>query len=225
MISLISQFKPITLPLAEAVKINCTYLCYSDIALFWKQNNNDAVISMLDGNMVIYNKNADIQELREFLNVVSPTSVFSDADTLYKLFGSDFDRVCVMKSEHKFRSELETDDLNSEQIYKLLNVKGLSLPPYEYFAVDFCRRLSHGNLKYFGIKNTCAAIALFDKYSVLLNGVASHKKGMGSMALKGVLSQFKDFTFIAVCEKTIKPFYEKNNFYHSYDVGYWRKDR
>ncbi len=223
MICLTKELTPINLPLAEAVKINCLYKSYSDIALFWVQNDGDAVISMLDGNMTIYNKSSDIDELIEFIKVISPSSVFSDADTLTALFGDGFHRVCVMKSSAEYECTIKSDTLTSSDVYRLLTVDGLSLPDYEHFAVDFCHRLNGGNLKYFAIKNTCAAVAIFDADTALINGIASHKKGMGSTALCGVLAKLKGHSALAVCEKGVLPFYIKNGFHHSYDAGYWRK--
>lgn len=222
MISLVDQIPKITLPLAEVVKINCNYNLYKNIAMFWVQNENNAIISMLDGNMVIYNNAANIDELREFINVISPESVFSDAETLTELFGDDFHRVYVMKSENRFESKLSSDNLGSGEIYKLLDVAGLDLPPYEHFAVDFCHRLNHGYLKYFALKDKCVAVAISDGQTILLNGIASHQKGMGSLALNGVLSRC-DTPCLAVCEMAVKPFYLKNNFSYIYDAGYWRK--
>ncbi len=224
MILLTKELTPILLPLAEAVKINCLFASYSDIALFWQQNDGDAVISMLDGNMTIYNKSADIDELIEFIKVISPSSVFSDADTLTALFGDGFHRVCVMQSHAEYECLINSDILTSGQAYKLLDVEGLSLPDYEHFAVDFCHRLNHGHLKYFGIKNKCIAVAIFDEHSLLINGIASHEKGFGRVALGGVLSLLKGHKPIAVCEEDLKPFYIKNHFFHSYDAGYWRKN-
>lgn len=222
MISLVKQIPKLALPRAEIIKINCIYKSYSDIALFWIQNENQAVISMLDGNMTIYNANSDIEELREFINIISPLSVFSDADTMKQLFGDCFHKVCVVKSEHTFACSKQSHTLNSSEIYKLLDVKGLELPPYEHFAVDFCHRLNHGHLKYFAIGDLCAAIGICDGQTVLVNGIASHKKGMGTLALHGLLSQY-NHTALAVCENKVLPFYLKNKFYHSYDAGYWRK--
>ncbi len=223
MIRLTNEIPKISLPLAEVIKINCTYDLYKDIALFWIQDNHRTIISMLDGNMTIYNNDADIDELREFIGVISPLSVFSDADTLTALFGDSFHRVCVMKSEHQFECDIPSDTLNSSEIYKLLDIEGLELPVFEHFAVDFCYRLNHGQLKYFALKDRCAAITICDGQAVLLNGIASHQKGMGTRALSGVLSGC-DMPCLAVCEKTVKPFYLKNNFSHCYDAGYWRKD-
>ena len=224
MISLVDKIPKLNSHCAESIKINCNYQLYKDVALFWVQDGNKAVISMLDGNMVILNVSADIDELREFVNMVSPLSVFSDADTMTSLFGERFHRVFVMQSDYRFKGDKPSDTLNSSEIYRLLDVKGLSLPPYEFFAVDFCYRLNHGCLKYFALKEICAAIGISDGQAVLLNGIASHKKGMGSVALHGVLSQFGYKTAFAVCERDVCGFYEKNNFRHIYDGGYWRKD-
>ncbi len=223
MICLVNKIPKIAFPLAEVVKINCIYNLYKDIALFWTQDCDHSVISMLDGNMTIYNNDADIDELREFIGVISPLSVFSDADTLTALFGDNFHRVYVVKSEQRFECDIPSDVLNSNEIYKLLDTDGLELPPYEHFAVDFCYRLNHGQLKYFALKDRCAAVSICDGQAVLLNGIASHQKGMGTLALCGVLSEF-DMPCLAVCEKAIMPFYLKNNFSLCYDAGYWRKD-
>lgn len=223
MILLKDKIKKIKGATAEAVKINCIYEAYSDIALFWEQDDQKAIISMLDGNMVIFNRNADCDELKQFINVVSPLSVFSDVDTLTKLFGKNFHKVCVMQCNKNFVSNQISDKISSDEIYKLLDVNGLNLPQFEHFAVDFCHRLNCGQLKYFCLKDECAAVTISDGQAVLLNGIASHKKGRGTVALKGVLSQRKP-PYIAVCEEAVKPFYLKNNFKHIYDVGYWRKD-
>ncbi len=222
MINLVNEIPKLNLPLAEVVKINCTFQSYKDIALFWTQDKTRAVISMLDGNMTIYNNDADIDELREFITVISPISVFTDANTLTALFGDGFHRVCVMKSEYRFECDIKSDTLNSSEIYKSLDIDGLELPPYEHFAVDFCHRLNRGQLKYYAIKDKCAAVGICDGQAVLLNGIASHQKGMGTQALAGLLSQY-DVPCIAVCEEAIKPFYLKNNFSHVYHAGYWRK--
>lgn len=223
MISLVNKIPKISLPCAEVIKINCNYSLYQDIALFWVQDNDKAIISMLDQNITIYNFDADIDELREFISVISPASVFSDAHTLSQLFGNSFHRVSVMKSEHTFNCDIPSQTVNSSEMYKLLSVNGLELPPYEYFAIDFCRKLNHGVLKYFAINDKCAAIGISDGLAVLVNGIASHKKGMGSLALSGLLSQY-NCPALVVCEKNLMPFYLKNNFKYSYDAGYWRKN-
>ena len=203
---------------AEAVKINSAYDMYSGLAMFWVQNAGDCVISMLDGNMVIYNRTADIDELREFIGVISPNSIFSDAETLTALFGECFHRVYVMQSDSDYKSEKSADTLTSAQIYALLDVEGLSLPPYEFFAVDFCHRLNHGGLSCFAIADSCCAVCISSGDTVLLNGIASHQKGMGRVALNGAFSKYDGKTKLAVCEKSLYGFYTKNKFKLSYEA-------
>lgn len=223
MISLVKEIPDLISDTAEAVKLKCIYNLYSDIALFWVQDDRKAVICMLDGNMIVCNQNADIDELREFIKVISPSSVFSDAQTLTRLFGDNFHPVCVMKSECVFNCDMQSDRLDSGEIYKLLDTDGLQLPPYEHFAVDFCYRLNHGQLKYFGLKNIGVAVGICDGQAMLVNGIASHKKGMGSLLLQSLSAQFNTVSF-AVCEQNVMPFYLKNNFNYVYSAGYWRKN-
>lgn len=223
MIKLIKNLPQIFEPKAELIKINCNFQIYKEEALFWAQDGDKALISMLDGNMVIYNKNAEMLELGEFIEVISPASVFSDAKTLQSLFGEAFHTVCVVASSDKFECEGISDRLSSDEIYTLLSVDGLTLPDYQYFAPDFCRRLNRGGLKYFAKKGECAAVTLTDGKYTLLNGIASHKKGGGSAALRGALSGVEGGYALAVCERELLPFYLKNNFKHIYDAGYRRK--
>lgn len=222
MIRLTDSLPHILEPCAELIKINCNYDMYKNEALFWLQNDGQAIISRLDGDIVIYNRGGNLQEISQFLDVVSPASVFSDSDTLKLLYGESFERAYVMQHSEKVCYQKDTDTLSSKEIYDLLNTEGLELPPYEYFAPDFCRRLNHGGLKYFARRGECAAIALFDGKHHLINGIASHKKGMGSVALQSLLGICGGVT-LAVCRKDVREFYIKNGFQEKYEVGYWRK--
>lgn len=221
MIKLTKDIPEFLLPRAEVIKINCNREIYHDESLFWVQNEDKAIISMLDGNMVIYENGADFDELLEFINVISPTSVFSDAKTLTSLFGENFERVFVMEARGEYECDKPSDKLSSREIYEILNVEGLELPDYEYFAPDFCRRLNRGFLKYYAKKGEFAAVIISDGAHRLLNGIASNIKGGGTKALCGVLEGTNGA--IAVCRKELKEFYLKNRFEHIYDAGYWRK--
>ncbi|MBQ2316357.1 MAG: hypothetical protein II372_03555, partial [Clostridia bacterium] len=79
----------------ELTRIKCTYKAYSNDALFWIQDDFRVLACMLDGNMTIYNRNADLVELKEFITLIGPASVFSDIDTLMALFGNGFEEVQV----------------------------------------------------------------------------------------------------------------------------------
>ena len=62
MISLVSRLPEISLLRAEWVKIKCLFDVYKndDKVLFWCQDNNKAIISMTDRNMIILNLGAQI---------------------------------------------------------------------------------------------------------------------------------------------------------------------
>ena len=124
----------------QYLKIKLNYLVYSDISLFWEQGEGDAVISLIDKDMVIENRNADINELRLFVNLIRPNSIFSDSETLRKL-NLPFESYSVMKLEkEKENKAFISDNLSSKDIYELLKKANFSLPIYEYFATDYCAK-------------------------------------------------------------------------------------
>ena len=206
---------------AEWVKIRTTFECYPSDALFWIQNDGDAYICMLDGNMTVCNINADIEELKEFVSVLAPKSIFSDCETLSAIGKFHFESVYVVSRYADIEGESSFTETNSKQIYNLLNVKGLQLPEYEYFAVDFCRRVNHGFAKYFYLKDTCASVIFLTEGYGLINGIASHKKGYGTICLKETLKLAFGRTVLACCKEEVLNFYIKNGFEVLYKVAYW----
>ena len=80
MISLINELPKFSCLSAELVKINCLYDSYKTdpSVMFWSQDSDKCLIAMTDGNMIIYNRNADFEELNEFVEVLSPACIYSD---------------------------------------------------------------------------------------------------------------------------------------------------
>lgn len=205
---------------AELIKIKCLFEAYSDIALFWSQDGTDTLISMLDGNMVIYAKNPDLEELESFISLISPKTVFTDLDTAKALRLSIFETAIVLKRNCDIEFILPPENLKSDQIYDILNVDGLSLPPFDTFAVDLCHRKNIGKLKVFAKDKTFAAISIHSGDTCLINGIASRKKGQGSVALGGILSQNYGKTALVCAKENIKNFYIKNGFCEIYKAAY-----
>ena len=226
MISLVNELPQIEKISAEWVKIKCLYEAYKndDKVLFWVQDQNRAVISMTDGNMIIFNISADFEELKEFTDVLSPVCVFSDYDTLCAIDRVPPERINIMYRLADVESDRLSDNLKSDEIYSLLDVSGLSLPEYPYFAVDYCRRLNMGTADYFAIKNKCAAVTFNCGNTAIINGIAAKEKGFGTVALKGVLSKNKGRHFLVCCRDKVKGFYDKNGFSLLYYGGYWVKN-
>lgn len=226
MIRLISELPEIGEPNVEYLKIKCLFDCYKDDdrVLFWSQDGG-AFISMADGNMTLKSGGGDLGELKEFISVLSPDSLFSDYGTLKALKLKNIKAANVMYRKADIGGETAGDSLSSKDIYGILNVKEFTLPDYPYFAVDFCRRLNRGHAEYYAVRDKCAAVSFNSGNYALLNGIVSREKGMGSIALKAILQKNYGRDFLACCTDELTEFYEKNGFKKLYKAGYWWKQR
>ena len=225
MITLVNNIPRLDTLTAEAVKINCLFDSYKNDnhVMFWIQDDNKAIISMTDGNMIIQNNSADIKELKEFIDLLSPVCVFSDLNTLIAINREPSENINIMFRKCDIKAEIKGDSLSSKEIYNLLNVDGLSLPEYPYFAVDYCKRLNGGYADYFAIKDKCAVITFNTRNSAIVNGIASHSKGYGSIALKAIINKNYGRDLLVCCRDSVKEFYKKYGFKKLYNAGYWVK--
>lgn len=228
MISLVESVPRVSSLSAEHIKLRTVFEAYKSDALFWAQNGDEAFLSLIDGNMVVFNNSPLNEERRlelsEFLEVINPACVFSDYGTLSALGLVPKEPVFVMHKVADNEMTEKSDSLSSNMLYDILNVEGLSLPDYEHFAVDICYRLNHGMAEYFGIKSTCAAISFNTDNFAIMNGIASHKKGYGTVALNNILAKNKGRNFLVCCRESVKGFYEKNGFTKIYMAGYWVRE-
>ena len=226
MVTLVDKIPEIDNLSAEWVKIKCLYNSYKNDSkvMFWVQDTDKCVIALTDGNMIIYIISADFEELTEFVDVINPACVFSDYDTLSKIGRKPKERINIIYRKADIKGETKGDSLSSREIYDLLDVEGLSLPEYPYFAVDYCYRLNHGFADYFALKGKCCAVTFNCGDMAIMNGIASHQKGMGSVALKGVLQKNYGRDFLVCCRDSVLEFYKKNGFCHKYYGGYWVKE-
>lgn len=226
MIRLVNEIPDFLKLNSEWVKIKCLYEAYrdDDKVLFWIQDNNKAVISMTDGNMIIFYNGGDVEEIRTFVDVMNPACVFSDYDTLLSINRKPKEKINVMYRKADVESKVLSDNLKSDEIYSLLDTKGLSLPEYPYFAVDYCRRLNMGKADCFAIKNKCAAVSFNCGNMAIMNGISAKEKGYGTVALKGILYKNKGRDFLVCCRDSVKGFYDKNDFSFLYFAGYWVKN-
>lgn len=225
MISLVSNLPYIYKVSAELIKIHCLYDMYKDDSrvMFWCQDGEKAIIAMTDGNMIIHNNGGDIEELREFVEVLSPACVFSDLETLRAIGRAPEEVINIMCRKADIEGMTEGDSLSSKEIYSLLDVDGLSLPEYPYFAVDYCRRINHGGADSFGLRYKCAAISFKSGDYAIINGIAAMEKGFGGVALKAILQRNYGKTLYVCCRDKVKGFYLKNGFRPLYHGGYWVK--
>lgn len=226
MIRLVNVLPDVSGNSAELVKIKCLYDAYKDDTkvLFWCQDEGNAIISMTDGNMIIYNNGANTEELREFADVLGPACVYSDYDTLCAIGRKPRERINIMYIDAKAKCQVQGDSVTSKEIYDLLDVEGLSLPEYPYFAVDYCRRINHGGADSFALKDKCAAISFKSGDFAIINGIAAKQKGYGNVALNAILEKNNGKRLFVCCRDKVKGFYEKNGFKPLYYGGYWVKE-
>lgn len=222
MIRLVKRPK-VSLDCAEAIRINELFKAYGDYAMFWHQDGGKAVISMLDGDMIVSGKVADYQELSYFIAALAPKSIFSNTRILEGLgLLKNSLTVSVMLSEENYYVKEKSAVLSSKDVYEILKKAGFELPDYNYFATDFCLRLNRGRLNYFAIPETAVAIAI-GKKNILVNGMVSLKKGCGRECLMGLISRLRPEKTFVCARKSVEGFYLKNGFKTIYEAGYWRK--
>lgn len=222
MIKLTHNLPEASEPNAEYIRIKCLYDCYKDDkdVLFWEQDGGRAYISLASGDMTVFCENGDYEEIKEFISVISPRSIFGSLEVLKNLGFSDIHSVFVMSRKADALGETAGDELKSREIYDILNIKEFSLPEYPYFAVDFCRRINHGRADYFAVKDKCAAVSFHTGNYALLNGIVSREKGLGTVALNAILQKNYGRELLCCCEEDLIGFYEKNGFKKLYKAGY-----
>lgn len=221
MITLIKTLPDIPINSVESFKIKSDYEIYRDTTNIYTNEEGGLISLSLGGGCVILGK-FKRAELISFLNFTSPYSIFCGGKTAeqIKTLGYNETSVTVLKALGggvKYHS----DDLTSDKAYSILkNAKNFILPPYEHFAVDYCRRKNKGALKVKTVEDAAAAIAFTCRSAALICGVVSLKKGCGSRVLKGLLADLSGKTVFAAAEKENIPFYTKNGFEPLYKAAY-----
>ncbi len=224
MIRLLSDMPKSGINSAERLKIMLNKNACGSDALLWEQEKGRAYISCFEGNAVIENIDGDIDEISEFLKVISPKTVLCDHKTAVSVFGESITPLYVYSANtDDFKSDIVSDDLLSGDVYGILLKSGLNLPEYEYFAADYCHKKNNGLLKVFVIKDKCAAIGQHYDKMVLISGVASLEKGGGKAAVNGLLSQYHGYKAYCICNEKNRGFYEKCGFCYEYKLGFWSK--
>ncbi len=227
MIALSGSLPEITQPAAEYIRIKCLFDSYKDDrnTYFWIQDGGKAVISLADGDMTVYRTGEDTDELSEFINMVSPRSIFTSLETFKAVGIAPVKTVNVMCRISDVREETAGDTVSSKELYGILSAGGFDMPDYPPFAVDFCRRHNRGYADYFAVKDKCAAVSFHSGNYAVINGIVSLEKGMGGAALTAILGKNTGRTVLACCEDNITGFYEKYGFYRLNRAGYWWKNQ
>ena len=182
-----------------------------------KQNNNiTSVISKYGGRLYITANSADLEEIKEFINVMGFSEVFTEKETAESLGFNKFDEFAVLKKSVKGQADF-CDIPSLKKLYAALKEGedgDIFLPEFEFFAADISHRLRHGGavavLKDFG-----AALAFKSDFGGIINGISVNKEnrgqGFGGKLLKNIYEYLNGDIFVCTNEKTAE-FYIKNGF-------------
>ncbi len=204
----------------QEVRFRVLYKAYGNSALFFKDTNSDTLFALSDGDLTVLYGGGDLKEIASFISFLSPNSVFCD-EKFAELSGYKTQNVlCFENKSEKGLPDISKTD--SKAVYNILEKGGLSLPPYEYFAPDFCLKINKGLAVCAYNENAAAVIQKCDDAGIL-TGIASLKKGEGGKILAEAIKLSGCKKIFAVCETALVPFYLKNHFLPAGKAGYWRK--
>ncbi len=223
MVTLIKEIPLIDIQSAAYTKICChaaAYLEYEKIALFWKQtdeqNNITALISLVDSVMTLFNINANIFELGEFIKYISPIGIFTDIKTA-ELLSLKKETECdtlIIKPPYNTVGAAENTCAGLDYAIDIVSSR-LNIGKKEVFKADISHRIRH-NCATFITTNYSAAFALFSENSAIVSGIAvlssTEKSGIGSATLKRLLLSIRERPMLVCAEDKNTPFYLKNGF-------------
>lgn len=196
----------------ESVKFLGNYDVYKNSAKFYTDLKGSFALCILDLNAVICGKPENFEELNAFLKMSDVKSVFLNSDNLKELEFKNAKIVSVYEKSAVLSANFESGEFKSDEVYNMLLKGGFSLPEFEYFAVDFCRRINLKNTFVFGEKNEFLSLGLKHENVCLVNGVVSFKKGGGRKALMGLEAVSGCEKILACCTEENEGFYEKCGF-------------
>ena len=208
-----------------ATKIECDFTAYSgyDFAQFFKAvDDNDrttAVISLIDSFMFISENNADTDELKEFITLLSPKGVLC-SDSLAEKLDITGKNYYIMKRTKKGKGkEGFSEEIFASAVYGDISEFSegeLILPERDMFVSDFSFKQRRGLVLVISNGKSMAVAFGVGAKSVYIGAVATDKRyrnmRFGSKAVEALITALKDKKAYLFCQEKNIPFYEKLKF-------------
>ncbi len=208
---------------AALVKINCLYHAYGvggKVIGFFKQvdeeNNLTALMSVAGGNVNLWQKNGDLDEIKSYLSFIGATNVFTSEKTAQKLSLSSKKPCFLMKvRQNVLNKDCVIGEDTPRRILEILKT-GLVIENDDEFLSDITYRLYHSAAG-FALSDKGAGLVFKSKVCSIIGGLAvlpefRRSGGFGSELLNVLREQSKNANFFVCCEEKNIGFYNKNGF-------------
>jgi len=220
-IEAISRFNDIC-----ALKIKALYKAYGtayDFCAFYSQFSFDGeitaiIVKFYSSVTVTVLDNFDFQELKEFIDFISPSQVLC-TEKAAQLFCKKYTTIYGMKTEVTGADcDIQATDFPTLQKVHSLFSQGdedICIGDFEDWYVDVNHRLRHGAALVL-FNESSAAILITDGKDAILNGICVEKKlrdkGEGLRMMKKVKNISGLENVFALCSQNLLPFYLKCGF-------------
>lgn len=205
-------------------KIRANLLSYGtecgflDLWYQWLENSVAAIICKFEQSVIIVaEKNADFDEIKEFLEVIGFENIQAEPFIL-EILGFEFTEYQVVFRESE-KGRILPEMPNIKAVYDLLYGEEnphITKSDFEGFYVDLSHRIRHNTATaVLGESAVCVASHLTDTAAVISGVVtkkANRKSGLGSLVLKGLVESLNGRKVFAAAESLVVPFYIKNGF-------------
>lgn len=228
-----------TLPYFDADKISAAkilsqYKAFGGTKIspdFWIQETQGVVtaaISLYGGEMTLYCKGGDLDEIWHFIKVISPKRVFTEEENLTGPCNTGGKLVFLKKLP--LNEGFQSVNPSPRELYDklLLGTDGdVALPCFEDFCGDISHRLRHGGAVSI-VKDYGAALSFLYAGGGVISGISVDKsyreRGMGSQLL-GEICEATGGNIFACTDEKNKDFYIKNGFSYIGDAVYIEMER
>lgn len=223
MITLSTDFKDIYRPSLSLMHILCLKAAFEGSALeedMWVQSEDGKTIGAVaknGGRLYLFSPHGDTAELKEFINTVGFSEIFTEKATAKRLGLKTEKEYEVLLRKSVKSAEFDPFGVSLSPLYDGLKFGedgDISLPSFKDFAADISHRLRHG-AAVAALNENSAALGFKCEKGLIINGISVKRelrgRNLGRLILSELLS-YSDGDVLAAAEAKNTEFYIKNGF-------------
>ncbi len=204
-------------------------------ALFWEQRDDKgtltSVISKFGGSVTVHEKNADVEELGEFLKVIEINNISLSHSLAKKIYDEckincktimKYKYASITRSEHNFGDFSNEVDL--KQVYDIISIchgNPKNMRNFEGWITDLSHRIRHGYSDAVAVQKdgkivSCAIALATTGTDILVGGIATldkyRKRGFAKNCIYEIIRRNEGKNIFLFCEDDKIGFYKKIGF-------------